>query len=112
RGAVDPGVGIAELREALRNREYGKVSWIAVRHFSPFKWCGHTGVGQRANGICRTRCPILGVLVVVEEHAVTLLLPPFRTGERRRAPLDFARQGERRTADLAESPTRLGPHRD
>ena len=111
-GAIHACVRIAELREALRNREHGKVGRLAVGNLLPVKWRGHAGVGQRAHGIRRARRPILGVLVVVEEHAVTLLLPPFRTGESRRAPLDCARQRERRAAHLAEGPARFDPHID
>ena len=39
-----------------------------------------------------------------------LLLPPLRGRERRRAPLDLARERERRAPDLAERPARLDAH--
>ena len=63
----------------------------------------HARVGQRAHRVGRAGRAVLGVLVVVEEHAVALLLPPLRGGERRRAPLDLARQRERRAAHLGEA---------
>src|SRR5437867_6968135 len=85
---VDAGLRIAELREALRNREYGEVGWVAVGHLMPAKRRGHPGVGGRAHGIRRARSAILRVLVVVEEDSVTLFLPPLRSGQRGRAPFD------------------------
>src|SRR5579864_5576763 len=95
---------VAVLGESRRNGENGKVGRVAVGNFVPVKRRGHAGVGQRANGIGRARGAILRVLVVVEEHAVTLLLPPFRTGKGGRAPFDFARKSECRTANLGEGP--------
>ena len=80
---VHPGVRIAELGEALRNREDSEVGWVAVGDLMPVERRGHAGVGKRAHGIRRARRPILRVLVVVEENAVTLLLPPLRTSQGR-----------------------------
>ena len=76
----------------------------------PVKRSRDTRIGQRAHGIRGARRPILGVLVVVEKHAVTLLLPPFRTGQGGHPPLDCTRQRERRAAHFAEGPARLDPH--
>ena len=109
---VDVRVRIADLRETLGNREDGKVGRLAVGDLVPVKRRGHTGVGQRAHGIRGARRPIFRVLVVVEEHAVTLLFPPLRAGQSGRAPLDFTRQRERRAAHLAEGPARMDPHVD
>ena len=47
----------------------------------PVEWRGHTSVGKRAHGIRRAGSAVLRVLVVVEENAVTLLLPPLRTSQ-------------------------------
>ena len=60
-----------------------------------------TGAETRASGVGRTEYAdadraVLGVLVVVEEDAVPLLLPPLAGRERGRAPLDLARERERR----------------
>ena len=76
-------VRIAELREALGNREHGEIGRVAVGDLMPVKRRGHAGVGNRAHGIGGAGRAVLGVLVVVEEHAVTLLLPPLRAGQRR-----------------------------
>ena len=51
----------------------------------------NAGIWQRAHRICRAGGAVLRVLVVVEEDAMALLLPPFRTGQSGRAPLDRAR---------------------
>src|SRR6202035_92908 len=51
--------------------------------------------------------PILRVLVVVKEDAMTLFLPPLRTGQGWGAALDRSRQGNSRTAHLRERPTRF-----
>ena len=67
----------------------------------------HARVRQRPHRVRGAGRAILGVLVVVEEHAVALLLPPLRRRERRHAPLDLARQRERRAPHLAERPARL-----
>ena len=55
---------------------------------------------------------VLGVLVVVEEDAVPLLLPPLAGGELGRAPLHLARQRQRRPPHLGEAPARRDPHVD
>ena len=81
-------VRITNFRKTFRNREHGEVGGIAVGNFVPVKRRGNAGVGERAHGIRGARRTILGVLVIVEEHAVALLLPPFRTGQGGRAPLD------------------------
>ncbi len=98
---VHAGVRIADLREALRNREHRKVGRIAIRDLVPVKRRGNARVGQRPHRICGTGGPVLRVLVVVEEHAVALLFPPFRTGQCGHAPLDCARQSNGRAAHLA-----------
>src|SRR5262249_239783 len=47
---------------------------------------------------------VLGVLVVVEEDAVALLLPPLAGRDFGSAPLDFPREGECRAPHLRERP--------
>ena len=66
-------------------------------------------VGERPDGIGRGHRPVLRVLVVVEEHAVALLLPPLRGRDRGRPALDVARQRERGAPDLPVRPARLDP---
>ena len=78
----------------------------------PVKRRGDAGVGERAHRIGRAGRAILRVLVVVEEDAVPLLLPPFRAGDGGRAPLDRSRQSQRRATHLGEGPSRMNPHID
>ena len=85
---VHPGVRIADFREAFRNCKYGEVDRLAIRHLMPVKRRGHTGIGKWAYGIGRASRAVFRVLVVVEEHAMTLLFPPFRACYGRCAPLD------------------------
>ena len=89
-----------------------KSAGLAVRHLVPGERRRHARVGQRAHRVRRAGGAVLRVLVVVEEHAVALLLPPLRGGERRRAPLDLARERQRRAAHLGEGPARLDAHVD
>src|SRR5947208_15589893 len=74
RHRVHACVRIADLREALRDPQYRKVGWLAVRYLLPVKRRGHTGIGERAHGIRRARRSTLGVLVLFKEHAMTLLI--------------------------------------
>ncbi len=55
---------------------------------------------------------ILGVLVVVDEHAVALLLPPLAGGKTRCARFDFARERERAAAHFVEAPAWLRDGQD
>src|SRR5205823_14303979 len=55
-------VRVPDVREALRNREYGEVGWFAAGDFMPVQRRADTGIGQRAHGISRARGPILRVL--------------------------------------------------
>ena len=76
-----------------------------------------SGADTRASGVGRTEYArgdraVLRVLVVVEEHAVALFLPPLARRERRRAPLDLARQRQRGAAHLVERPAPLDAHVD
>ena len=54
------------------------------------------GVGRGPHRVGGRDGAVLRVLVVVDEDAVPLLLPPLARRERRRAPLDLARERERR----------------
>ena len=68
---------------------------------------GNAGVWKRTHrigGRCRT---VLGILVVVEEHSLTLLLPPLGGGDAGHAALDGAGDGKRRAADFSEGPAGL-----
>src|SRR6185369_7902352 len=95
---VHARVRIADLRESLRNRQYGKIGWLTIGDLIPMQRSGHAGVGERADGIRGACRPILRVLVVVEKHAMALLFPPFRGSQSGRATLDCARKRNRRPA--------------
>ena len=70
------------------------------------------GVGRRPDGVDRRDRPVLGVLVVVEEDAVALLLPPLRRRDRRGPPLDVAGDGQGGAAHLGVGPAPLDPDVD
>ena len=98
-------------REALGDCETVKSAGIAVRHFVPVERRRYTRIRQRTHRVGRAGRAILRVLVVVEKHAVPLFLPPLRTGQRWRAPLDFARQRQRRATHLGEASSVAGSAR-
>src|SRR5207249_1958946 len=95
-------VWVAQLGETLRNRQDGKIGRITLGNFVPAKRCGYARIRQRAHGIRRARRTVLRILVVVEKHAVPLLLPPLRSGQGRYAPLDGTRKRERGTPHFDE----------
>ena len=72
----------------------------------------HARVGGRADRVAGGDGAVARVLVVVDEHAVALLLPPLARREVGRAALDLARQGERRAADAQRVPLRHDPDVD
>ena len=72
----------------------------------------HARVGRRAHRVAGRDGAVARVLVVVDEHAVALLLPPLARRQVGRAPLDLARQRERGAPHLEVAPTRLDPHVD
>jgi hypothetical protein len=88
--AVHTGMGIADFGEAPRHGEHGKVGRVAVGHLIPGKRRRDARIGQGADGVGRAGRPILGILVVVEEDAVALFLPPLRCRQRREPALDGA----------------------
>src|SRR5271170_2200017 len=101
---------VADLREALRNREDGKVRRIAIGHFFPVKRSRNASIWERTHRIGRACRAILRVLVVVKEDAMTLFLPPFRTGQCWGPALDRSRYGNRRTANLRKCPVRFNAY--
>src|ERR1700752_3205036 len=100
-------MGIADFGEALRHGEDREVSRIAIGHLVPMQRSRNACVRQRAYGVCGTCRPVLGILVVIEEHAVTLFLPPLRCGEVGRAALYGTRERNRGAAYLLKRPPRL-----
>src|SRR5438477_12018766 len=104
---IDAGVRIANLRESRRHCLHREVGGIADDDLVPRDGCGDARIGLRPHGVRRGYGAILGVLVVVDEHAVALFLPPFAGGQRRRPALHLARERERRAAHLDECPAPL-----
>src|SRR5579875_1882962 len=111
-GAVDVPMRVTPFSETPRHAKDGEIARLAVGYLMPIKRRGHASIGQRAHRIRRARGAILRVLVVIEEHAVALLLPPFGAGQRRGAALDFARERQRGPAHLVEGPARMNSHID
>ena len=102
----------SRARSASGHRQQREVAELGVGHLVPGQRRRDASVGRRAHRVGRGDGAVLGVLVVVEEDAVALLLPPLAGRDRRRSPLDVAGQGERRAADLRIGPARLDAHVD
>jgi len=109
---VDVGVAIADAREARGHRAQGELFRPAV-----VELVQESGAETRPSGLGRTEYALATVRsfafwVVVEEHALPLLLPPVAGGQGGRAPLHLAGQGQRRPADLIEDPAAMDAHDD
>src|SRR3954468_5994614 len=104
---VHAGPWIADRREPLWHRGHRERGRIAPRDLVPGDRRRDTRVGRRADGIRRRDRPVLRVLVVVEEDAVALLLPPLAGRDGGLATLDLARNGDRRAPHLTERPPGL-----
>ena len=68
--------------------------------------------GRRPHGVRGGDRAVLGVLVVVEKHALAFFLPPLARRAPGHAPLDFARQRQRGATHLVERPAPLDAHVD
>ena len=68
--------------------------------------------GHRAHAVGARDRAVAGVLVVIEEDADALLLPPFRRRLAGHPPLHLARQRERGAAHLGEVPAAFRAHVD
>src|SRR5712692_3545341 len=110
--SVDRRRGVASFREALRDRGEGEVRWIDLRHLAPVERRGHAGVGSGPYRVGRSDGAVLRVLVVVEEDAVALLLPPLAGRDGRGAAFHLARERQRGGAHLRERPAALDAHVD
>jgi hypothetical protein len=82
RGIVDARVPVADVGEARRHRREGEVPRIAALDLLPRERGGNARVGLRTHRVGGGDGPVLRVLVVVEEDAVPLFLPPLAGGER------------------------------
>ena len=88
---VDPRARVSDPGEPRRDRLDRERLGLDGRDLVPRQRRRDACVRQRPDGVGRRDRPVLGVLVVVEEDAVTLLLPPLR-GREVRAP-DARRRG-------------------
>ena len=109
---IDPRMPIAQSLEPCGHRRQREIARLAVGDFGPVERCRHRGFRRRAHRVGRCDGAVLGVLVVVDEHAVALLLPPLARRELRRATLDVAGERERRAAHLIERPALRDAHID
>src|SRR5215472_10602432 len=98
---------IADLGEPGRHRVDGERLRLAASNLGPGQRRGHPRVAGGADRIRRRHRAVLGVLVVVNEHAMQLLLPPLRGGQLGRPPLDLPGQRHGGAADLGETPVPL-----
>ena len=70
-------------RRSASARQHGEIGRVAVGDLVPAERRRDARVGQRAHRVRGASRAVLRVLVVVEEHAVALLLPPLRGRELR-----------------------------
>ena len=98
---------VAGAGESVRDGRERERLRLDQRDLVPGKRRRYARIRRRAHGICRGDRPVLRVLVVVDEHAVPLLLPPLAGGEGRRAPLHLPREGQGRRANFLEHPAPL-----
>src|SRR5207249_767931 len=104
RSSIDTRRRVASLRETRRRGNQRERRWIAAGDLIPFERHRDTRVGCRPDGPGRRYRTVLGVLIVVEEHAVAFFLPPLACRLIGRAPFHLARKGQRSAAHLSEAP--------
>ena len=109
---VDVGGRVADRAQAFGHGVDAQVAGLDVRHLVPLERARHARVRRRAHRVAGRDGAVARVLVVVDEHAVALLLPPLARRQVGRAPLDLARQRERGAPHLEVLPQRLDPHVD
>src|SRR6185295_332495 len=99
---VDTRVPVAESSEAFGHRRQSEIGGLAAGYLIPGERRRHAGVVSGSHGVGGGHRAVLGVLVVVDEHAVPLFLPPLAGRDGWRAPLDLARERQRGAAHLGE----------
>src|SRR5262249_44119035 len=104
---IDVGAPIAQPGEARGHRAQREVLGTARLELLPGDRCRDARVWLRTDRIRARDRAILGVLIVVDEDAVALLLPPLAGRQTGRTALHLAREGERRATDLVERPATL-----
>ena len=100
---------IADSGKPCRYRVDGECAGLTVRHLGPAQRRRHPCVRTWSDRVRRRGRMVLGVLVVVYEHAVALFFPPLAGGNLGRTSFDFAGQGDRGAANFGERPPRRNP---
>ena len=100
---VDAGAGVADGRSRSGTVRTVNRAGFDVGHLVPGERRRDAGVGHRPHAVGAGDGAVARVLVVVEEDAVALLLPPRGGRDVRHAPLDLAREREGR-ADASVKP--------
>ena len=108
-GLVDAFGRIADSGKPCRHRVDGECAGLTVRHLGPAQRRRHPCVRTWSDRVRRRGRMVLGVLVVVDEHAVALFFPPLAGGNLGRTSFDFAGQGDRGAANFGERPPRRNP---
>ena len=103
---------VTDRREPPGHSQHREVCRLTLGDLVPVHGRRHARVRQWAHRVGRARRAVLRILVVVEEHAAPLFLPPLGRRQRRRASLHLARERERRASHLGERPPLLDTHVD
>src|SRR2546425_13365895 len=103
---------ITQSGEPLRRGLQRERCMVASGDLVPGQGHGYPRIRHRAHRPGRGYGAVLGVLVVVDEHAVALFLPPGAGGDIRGPALDFTGEGQGRPPYLVEAPASLNPHID
>ena len=111
-GLIDAFRRIAIAGESIRDRPDRPGGGVHLGDLVPPQRQGGPGIRSRADRVRGGHRPVLRVLVVVEEHAVALLLPPLARRKVGDALFHVAGEGQGSPADLRERPAGLDPHVD
>ena len=101
---------VTDLREALLHRDQREVARFGLIHLVPVERRRNAGVRGRPHGIGAGDGAVLGVLVVVDEDAMSLFFPPLAGRQRRHASFDVTRQRQCGAADIVVGPLWLDAH--
>src|SRR2546426_749525 len=104
---IDAFGRVADLSEPFRDGVDREGPGFTACDFVPCQRRRDPGIGGGANRVGGRDRAVLRILVVVEEDAVPLFLPPATCGDVGGAPLDFASQGNRGSTDFGKRPAWL-----